>query len=191
MNKTATILSALALTLGGPPLQAVAKPPQGMPEAVINWSMAERTVRIENLDFKGELDNGNYHWMIKGPGGVPGLYAGVSSVPLDQINPPQGYQVTLDGCSSTGNITQYEWKINGSRVSKSKDCRFTTSLPEGSYQVQLTVNGGGRKNTATEVAWSDPPQKCFSRARRIILCSFPHNDGPNLTLFSCAVATSS
>jgi hypothetical protein len=151
MKKTAKILSALALTLGGPALQAVAKPPQGMPEAIINWSMAERTVRIENRDFKDELYNGNYHWMIEGPGGVPGLYGGVSSVPLDQINPPQGYRVTLDGCSSTGNITQYEWKIDGSRVSKSKDCRFTTSLPEGSYQLQLTVNGGGRKNKATEV----------------------------------------
>ena len=143
--------TALAFSGGRNAAALAGGPPEGMPQAIISWSMAERTVRIENLEFKDELYNGERHWMIEGPDGEPGLYGGVSSVPLDQIDPPDGYEVTLNGCASTGKIQQYEWKIDGRRVSKSKACRFTTRLlEEQSYRVELVVNGGGRKNSATE-----------------------------------------
>jgi PKD repeat protein len=135
----------------GVALEAVAKPPGEPPEAVIQWSMAERTTAVENLEFKPELFNGERHWMIQGPGGEPGLYGGVSSVPLDQINPPDGYRITLDGCSSTGSIKQYQWRINGKRVpNKATDCVATTYLHEGTYEVELEVKFKGHKDTVTE-----------------------------------------
>jgi hypothetical protein len=126
------------------------KPPQQLPQAKFSWRMAKRTKSIYNTEFKPELDNGERHWMIKGPGGEPGLYGGVSSVPLDQINPPDGYKVVFNGCNSEGKIQQYEWRIDGKRVAKSKDCKFKTRLLQGTYQVELVVKGGGRKSSVTQ-----------------------------------------
>jgi hypothetical protein len=129
-------------------LEALAKPPGGMPQAMFEWSMAERTLSVINTEFKPDVDV--EHRMIEGPYGQPGLYGGVSSVPLDDINPDGGYEVTLDGCNSTGRITQYEWRVDGHRIVKSKDCKITTQLAEGPHSVKLVVNGGGRKNATTE-----------------------------------------
>ncbi len=125
------------------------KPPQHKPEARFSWRMTKRTKSIYNTEFKPELENGERHWMIKGPDGKPGLYGGVSSVPLDQINPPKGYKVVFNGCQSKGKIQQYEWRIDGKRVAKSKDCKFKTRLHEGTYTVELVVKGGGRKSSVT------------------------------------------
>ena len=125
---------------------AIAAPPDGMPVADFAWSMAERTRGITNTGFKPDLNVD--HLMIEGPvAGQPGLYGGVSSVPLDEINPADGYEVTLDGCGSTGNITQYDWRIDGVREAKGKECSLTTKLQEGDYLVSLAVNGGGRVST--------------------------------------------
>ena len=140
--------NALAMS-GGLGSAALTGPPEGMPQAIINWSMAERTVRIENREFKNELYNGKRHWMIEGPDG-PGLYGGVSSVPIEQINPPEGYEVTFNGCVSTGRIIQYEWRIDGKRVAKSKSCLLTTHLAEGSHSVKLMVDDGHRKHATNE-----------------------------------------
>ncbi len=125
-------------------------PPKPMPEAIFEWNMEKRTKSIYNTEFKPELDNGERHRMIEGPDGEPGLYGGVSSVPLDQINPPEGYEVVFNGCASKGNIQQYEWRVDGKRVAKSKDCRLKTRLQEGTYTVELVVNGGGRKSSTTQ-----------------------------------------
>ena len=141
---------ALTLLLGsGLVSQAIAKKPKpNEPLAVIEWSMAERTVGIKNCDFKPELDP-EYsltnqdacltnlelarHGMIKGPNGEPGLYGGVSSVPLDQINPSDGYEITLNGCKSEGDIKQYRWRIDGKRVpANATNCTAKTRLAEGS-----------------------------------------------------------
>jgi hypothetical protein len=139
---------ALVVMGGGLGTTALADPPQGMPQAMFEWSMAERTSWVINTDFKPGVNV--EHRMIEGPGGQPGLYDGVSSVPLDEINPPDGYEVTFDGCASTGRITQYEWRIDGKRVAKSKSCNLTTHLAEGLHRVKLVVNGGGRKSASTK-----------------------------------------
>ena len=140
---------ALAVLGGGLGTTALADPPQGMPQAIFEWSMAERTSSVINTEFKPDIVSVE-HRMIKGPYGQPGLYGGVSSVPLDQINPSEGYEVTFDGCASTGRITQYEWRIDGHRIVKSKNCKITTHLAEGPQSVELVVNGGGRKSATTE-----------------------------------------
>ena len=111
MNGNRTTLKYLTCMGSGLFVLAIATPEQAEAQAVINWSMAERTVRVENREFMDELYNGDRHWMIQGPGGEPGLYGGVASVPLDQINPSGGYQVTLDACESTlpaGGVCDYD-----------------------------------------------------------------------------------
>jgi hypothetical protein len=128
---------------------AHAAPKQGMPVAAFEWEMAERTRSIVNYDFKPGVDVA--HNMIEGPAGKPGLYGGVSSVPLDEINPKGGFEVALDACASTGRITQYEWRVDGKRVSKGKDCSLTTRLTQEPHEVELTVNGGGRKTSTTQI----------------------------------------
>ena len=97
MKTNFKVLGACVLLInGGMCSVAIAKKPSYEPiEPVIKWSMAKRTERIKNLEFMPELANGNRHWMIKGPNGQPGLYGGVSSVPLDQINPKKGFEVEL------------------------------------------------------------------------------------------------
>lgn len=153
-NSGNTSVLALAAAVGVS-AGAFAQPAQGMPAAKISWSMAERTIGIDNAatrQFHPELlVYPGLHRMLEGPDGAPGLYGGVSSVPLDQINPPDGYEVTLNGCASSGDIQQYEWHIDGTSVAKSNDCSFTTRLAEGDYSVQLTVNGGGPIGSATEL----------------------------------------
>ena len=130
---------------------AVAKPPQGMPQAKFSWSMAERTRAVENVDFKPEITSVR-HFMIEGPvAGQPGLFGGVSSVPLDQINPPDGYEVSFDGCASTGDIQQYQWRVDGKRIpGNATRCTVTTRLPEGVHEVELLVKNKGRKSTVTQ-----------------------------------------
>lgn len=117
--------------------------------ASFDWQMAERTVGIENLDFKPELANGERHWMIQGPGGVPGLFSGVSSVPLDQINPADGFELTLDGCGSIG-AEQYIWSVDGSEMARTDECSYNTRLPLGDYEVTLRVEGSGLSDALTE-----------------------------------------
>jgi hypothetical protein len=141
LTGSAAAVAVLLSGLGVP--AALADPPDDMPQAAFDWSMAERTRSVINTEFKSEVNVA--HRMVEGPTpGQPGLYGGVSSVPLEEINPADGYEVTLDGCTSTGNITQYDWRVDGRRVAKGKDCSATVRLPAGPHQVSLMVNGGGR-----------------------------------------------
>lgn len=142
--------AAMAVLLSGLAVPAaLAAPPDGMPQAAFDWSMAERTRSVINTEFKPSVNVA--HRMVEGPvPGQPGLHGGVSSVPLAEINPAGGYEVTLDGCTSSGRITQYDWRIDGKRVVKSPDCSLTTRLPAGPHQVTLQVNGGGRVASISE-----------------------------------------
>jgi hypothetical protein len=117
--------------------------------ADFSWAMAERTRSVINTDFKPEVNV--EHRMIEGPiAGQPGLYDGVSSVPIDQINPADGYELILDACASLG-ATQYTWNIDGSEVATTDACTFSTRLPEGSHEVTLVVAGGGVSDSLSEV----------------------------------------
>jgi hypothetical protein len=116
--------------------------------ASFEWEMAERTRSVINTEFKPEINV--EHRMIEGPTpGQPGLYGGVSSVPLDQINPAEGYELTFDACVSFG-VEQYTWNVDGKEIAKTTSCAFSTRLTEGVHDVTLKVEGGGLTDSVTE-----------------------------------------
>jgi hypothetical protein len=116
--------------------------------ANFDWEMAERTRSVINMDFKPEVNVA--HRMIEGPTpGEPGLYGGVASVPLDQINPADGYELTFDACASIA-AEQYTWSVDGKEIAKTATCLFSTRLSEGAHEVILEVEGGGLTDSVTE-----------------------------------------
>lgn len=132
MKRAFATNTVLALAIGaGVICSAQAAPPQEAPQAAFTWQMAERTRAVANTDFKPEIGSVS-HTMIEGPvAGQPGLYGGVSSVPLDQINPPDGHEVTFDGCASSGTIKHYQWRVNARRLpGNATRCTATTRLHE-------------------------------------------------------------
>jgi hypothetical protein len=53
--------------------------------------------------------------------------------------PPGGWTVNFDACaSSSSNIVQYEWFVDGVPVATSTNCRFSHQFPE-EYQYQVSV----------------------------------------------------
>ena len=113
------------------------------------WRMTERTRAVTNMDFKPDINVA--HSMIEGPTpGQPGLYGGVASVPLDEINPPDGFELSFDACQSSAGADAYEWMVDGAVLTGATACRVTTRLPQGDHEVTLSATRAGAVDTQSQ-----------------------------------------
>ncbi|NUR07825.1 MAG: hypothetical protein HOQ22_06265 [Nocardioidaceae bacterium] len=77
----------------------------------------------------------------------------VATITGDTHDVQVGQAVSLDGLSSVGTITAYDWTLNpatGATLTGTGSARTFTAQSPGTYVVQLKVTGNGAGNTSTD-----------------------------------------
>ena len=106
------------------------------------------TFSVENLEIRALLSSAAViSWKMAPQIALDPAHGNAPDLPntSDYVNPPGGYKLLLDASKTPGlrPKSTYTWVISesGTKIASLQGEKSSISLPEGPYNVQLTVNG--------------------------------------------------